>query len=88
MRTPKINLDKDMEIIFRDKNYKIVYINDYSYDRKYTEIMAELVIKWKLFHLQKVFKLSKMRFSARISTSADVAQGSAFGNRDFLKKIE
>ena len=45
MRTPKINLDKDMEIIFRDKNYKIVYINDYSYDRKYTEIMAELVIK-------------------------------------------
>ncbi len=45
MRTPKINLDKDMEIIFLDKNYKIVYINDYSYDRKYTEIMAELVIK-------------------------------------------
>lgn len=45
MRTPKINLDKDMEIIFRDKNYEIVYINDYSYDRKYTEIMAKLVSK-------------------------------------------
>lgn len=45
IRTPKIGLDKDMEIIFRDKNYEIVYINDYSYDRKYTEIMTKLVIK-------------------------------------------
>lgn len=45
IRTPKIELDKDMEIIFRDKNYEIVYINDYSYDKKYTEIMTKLVIK-------------------------------------------
>lgn len=45
IRTPKINLDKDMEIIFQNKNYEIVYINDYSYDKKYAEIMAKLVEK-------------------------------------------
>ena len=88
MRTPTVDLNKDMVIKFGENAYEIVYINDYGYDKKYTEIITELVKKWKLFHLQKVFKLSKMRFSARISTSADVAQGSAFGNRDFLKKIE
>ena len=38
-------LNKDMCIKFRGNVYNIVYINDYSYDKKYTEIIAELVIK-------------------------------------------
>ena len=45
MRTPKLNLDKDMVIKFDGNAYNIVYINDYNYDRHYTEIMAELVRK-------------------------------------------
>ena len=45
IRTPKIILDKDMEIKFNENAYNIVYINDYSYDRRYTEIMTELVVK-------------------------------------------
>lgn len=45
MRTPKIILDKDMFIKFAGNAYNIVYINDYSYDKKYTEIIAELVVK-------------------------------------------
>ena len=45
MRTPKIKLDKDMGIKFAGNDYNIVYINDYGYDKKYTEIIAELVTK-------------------------------------------
>lgn len=45
MRTPKIEINKDMYIKFSGNIYNIVYINDYSYDKKYTEIIAELVIK-------------------------------------------
>lgn len=45
MRTPKIKLDKDMFIKFAGNDYNIVYINDYGYDKKYTEIIAELVRK-------------------------------------------
>ena len=45
MRTPKLELDKDMVIIFDGNTYNIVYINDYGYDKRYTEIMAELVRK-------------------------------------------
>ena len=45
IRTPKIKIDKDMEIKFNGNAYNIMYINDYSYDRRYTEIMTELVIK-------------------------------------------
>ena len=45
MRTPKLELDKDMVIIFNGNAYNIVYINDYGYDKRYTEIMAELVRK-------------------------------------------
>lgn len=45
MRTPKIILDKDMFIKFAGNIYNIVYINDYGYDRKYTEIMAEFLEK-------------------------------------------
>ena len=45
MRTPKLELDKDMVIKFGGNAYNIVYINDYNYDRHYTEIMAELVKK-------------------------------------------
>ena len=45
MRTPKIKLDKDMGIKFAVNDYNIVYINDYGYDKKYTEIIAELVRK-------------------------------------------
>ena len=45
MRTPKIKLDKDMFIKFAGNIYNIVYINDYGYDKKYTEIMAEFFEK-------------------------------------------
>ena len=45
MRTPKIKLDKDMGIKFDGNAYNIAYINDYGYDKKYTEIIAELVRK-------------------------------------------
>ena len=45
MRTPKIKLDKDMVIKFDGNAYNIAYINDYGYDKKYTEIIAELVTK-------------------------------------------
>ena len=45
MRTPKIKLDKDMVIKFDGSAYNIVYINDYGYNKKYTEIIAELVSK-------------------------------------------
>lgn len=45
IRTPKIKIDKDMEIKFAQNTYNIVYINDYSYDKRYTEIMTELVVK-------------------------------------------
>lgn len=45
MRTPNLKLDKDMFIKFAENIYNIVYINDYSYDRKYTEIIAELFQK-------------------------------------------
>lgn len=45
MRTPKVSLDKDMVIKFADNSYNIVYINDYNYDGKYTEIITELIKK-------------------------------------------
>ena len=45
IRTPKINLSKDMIIKFCGKSYEIEYINDYSYDKKHTEIMTKLVEK-------------------------------------------
>ena len=45
MRTPKIKLDKDMVIKFDGNAYNIAYINDYGYNKKYTEIIAELVSK-------------------------------------------
>ncbi len=45
IRTPKIKLEKDMAIKFNENTYEVVYINDYSYDRLYTEIMTELVVK-------------------------------------------
>ena len=38
-------LDKDMFIKFDGNAYNIVYINDYGYDKKYIEIIAELVSK-------------------------------------------
>lgn len=45
MRTPKQKLDKDMFVRFGGNSYNIVYINDYFYDKNYTEIMTELVKK-------------------------------------------
>lgn len=45
IRTPKITLDKDMVVKFKGQIYGIIYINDYNYDQKYTELMARLVIK-------------------------------------------
>ena len=41
----KAEITKDMMIKFKGNAYNITYINDYSYDRKYTEIIAESVKK-------------------------------------------
>ena len=38
-------LNKDMVIKFAGNAYNITFINDYSYDKKYTEIMTERVEK-------------------------------------------
>ena len=40
-----MDLNKDMVIKFGENAYEIVYINDYGYDKKYTEIITELVKK-------------------------------------------
>lgn len=45
IRTSKAEITKDMMIKFNGNAYNITYINDYSYDKKYTEIITELVIK-------------------------------------------
>ncbi|MDR2074468.1 MAG: phage head closure protein [Oscillospiraceae bacterium] len=45
IRTPKLVIDKDYKIKFRSEIYDIVYINDYSFDGLYTEILGELVTK-------------------------------------------
>lgn len=45
IRTPKAEITKDMMIKFNGNAYNITYINDYYYDKKYTEIITELVIK-------------------------------------------
>ena len=45
IRTPKSEITKDMVIRFAGKTYNIIYINEYSYDKKYTEIITELVVK-------------------------------------------
>ena len=45
IRTPKTEITKEMMIKFKDNVYNITYIHDYSYDRKYTEIIAESVKK-------------------------------------------
>ena len=45
IRTPKTTLTSNMVIKFCGNVYDIAYINDYSYDKLYTEIMAELVVK-------------------------------------------
>lgn len=45
IRTPKAEITKDMMIKFKGNAYNITYINDYSYNKKHTEIITELVIK-------------------------------------------
>ena len=45
IRTPKAEITKDMMIRFAGKTYNIIYINDYSYDKKYMAIMGETVTK-------------------------------------------
>jgi SPP1 family predicted phage head-tail adaptor len=45
IRTPKLIIDKDYKIKFRSEIYDIVYINDYNFDKNYTEILGELVVK-------------------------------------------
>jgi SPP1 family predicted phage head-tail adaptor len=45
MRTPKLIIDKDYKIKFSEKIYEIIYVNDYSYDKNYTEVLTMLVEK-------------------------------------------
>ncbi|MDR1240276.1 MAG: phage head closure protein [Oscillospiraceae bacterium] len=45
VRTPKLVIDKDYKIKFRGKIYEIIYINDYSFDGIYTEILTNEVEK-------------------------------------------
>ena len=45
IRTPKAEITKDMVIKFKGNSYNITYVNDYNYDKKYTEIITDLVVK-------------------------------------------
>ena len=45
IRTPKAEITKDMVINFKGNLYNITYVNNYNYDKKYTEIITELVVK-------------------------------------------
>lgn len=45
IRTPKKNIEKNMFIKFKDSLYNITYVNNYGFKDKYTEIIAELVVK-------------------------------------------
>lgn len=45
IRTPKTEITKDMMIKFEGNLYNITYVNDYNYDKKYTEIIAESIKK-------------------------------------------
>lgn len=45
IRIPKVDITRDMTIKFGGKSCEIEYINDYSYDKSYTEIMTKLVEK-------------------------------------------
>ena len=45
IRTPKAEITKDMVIKFKGNSYNITYVNDYNYNKKYTEIITELVVK-------------------------------------------
>ncbi len=42
---PKTKITANMVIKFNGNVYDIAYINDYGYDRLYTEILADLVVK-------------------------------------------
>ena len=45
MRTPLIEIRHDWEILFNNRYYNILYVNDYSYGGICTEIIAKLVKK-------------------------------------------
>lgn len=45
IRTPKAEITKDMVIKFKGNSYNITYVNDYNYNKKYTEIITKLVVK-------------------------------------------
>ena len=45
IRTPNKAIEKDMFIKFRNNFYNIIYINNYNFKDKYTEIIAELTAK-------------------------------------------
>jgi SPP1 family predicted phage head-tail adaptor len=45
IRTPKMTIDKDFLIKFRNKVYEIIYVNDYNFDGFYMEILTQEVIK-------------------------------------------
>lgn len=45
IRTPKTEITKEMLIKFKGNLYNITYVNDYNYDKKYTEIITESIKK-------------------------------------------
>lgn len=45
IRTPKTEITKDMMIKFEGNLYNITYVNDYGFDKKYTEIITESIKK-------------------------------------------
>jgi head-tail adaptor len=45
LRTPRVNLDKDFKIKFKNNIYEIIYINNYNFYGIYTEITGNLVAK-------------------------------------------
>ena len=43
IRTPRMALTHDMYIQFNNSRYDILYVNDYEYDRHFTEILTKKV---------------------------------------------
>lgn len=44
IRTPKTAITNDMVIKFRNEKYEIIYINDYEYNKEFTEIVTKKVV--------------------------------------------
>ena len=44
IRTPRVSITEDMLVVFRTERYEIKYINDYEYNKQFTEIITQKVV--------------------------------------------